>query len=229
MGGYGDHTFFKKEGNEVINAHFVGLVNLTKIFSRKKIRKFIQIGSSEEYGNTRAPQSESTHGQPISPYALAKLAATRFLVMKNNIEKYPVTILRFFLVYGPQQDNNRILPQIISGCLKNKKFPVSKGDQIRDFCYVDDAVKAIILALKSKKINGEIFNIGSGRPIKIKKVINQICKKIGRGKPQFGKIKYRKGENMKLYPSIKKARAKLKWKPRISFDRGLQIVINSHK
>ena len=90
------------------------------------------------------------------------------------------------------------MPQIISGCLKNKKFPVSKGDQIRDFCYVDDAVKAIILALKSKKINGEIFNIGSGRPIKIKKVINQICKKIGRGKPQFGKIKYRKGEKQNV-------------------------------
>ena len=144
-------------------------------------------------------------------------------------EKYPVIILRFFLIYGSKQDDNRILPQVIRGCLKNKKFNVSKGDQIRDFCYIDDAINAIFLALKSEKTNGEIFNIGSGKPKKIKKVINQICKIIGKGKPQFGKISYRKGENMKLYPNINKARIKLKWKPKMNFDRGIRIVINSFK
>ena len=83
--------------------------------------------------------------------------------------------------------------------------------------------------MTSEKNNGEIFNIGSGRPIKIKQVIKQIQKMIGKGRAQFGKIKYREDENMELYPSIKKARKKLKWSPKVNFNRGLKIVINSFR
>ena len=207
----------------------MGLVNLIKVLSKKKIKKFIQIGSSAEYGTAQAPQSETSQGTLFSPYALAKLASTQFLKMLYVTEKYPVSILRFFLVYGPGQDDNRILPQVIRGCLKNKKFKVSKGNQIRDFCYIDDVINAIFLALKSKKATGEVFNIGSGKPTKIKRVVNQVCKIIGKGEPQFGKISYRKGENMKLYPNINKARIKLRWKPKMNFNRGIKIVINSFK
>ena len=64
---------------------------------------------------------------------------------------------------------------------------------------------------------------------KIKKIVNQICKIKGKGKPQFGKISYRQGENMKLYPNINKARIKLKWKPKMNFNRGIKIVVNSFK
>ena len=85
------------------------------------------------------------------------------------------------------------------------------------------------MALKSNKANGEIFNIGSGKPEKIKDVIKQICKIIGKGQPQFGKIKYRKDENMKIYPNIKKARVKLKWTPKINFNNGIKTVINSYR
>ena len=115
------------------------------------------------------------------------------------------------------------------GCLKNKTFPTSKGNQIRDFCYIDDVVKAIFLALNSKKNNGEVINIGYGKPLKIKNIIQKIQKVIGKGKPQFGKLKYRKDENMNLYPNINKAKAKLKWKPKITFEKGIKIVINSLK
>ena len=90
--------------------HFIGLVNLTKIFLKKKITKFIQIGSCAEYGTAHAPQNESLQCLPNSPYALAKLAATRFSLMLYISKKFPITILRFFQVYGPQQDQNRALP-----------------------------------------------------------------------------------------------------------------------
>ena len=149
--------------------------------------------------------------------------------MLHKINKFPVCVLRFFQVYGPKQDQNRVLPQTIRNCLENKKFAASKGNQIRDFCYVGDAVNAILLALKSNKSSGEIFNIGEGKPIKIKKAITLIQKIIGKGQIQFGKIKYRKNENMKVYPNIEKARIKLKWRPTVSFIRGINIVINSFR
>ena len=229
LGGYVSHKSFEDKRDEITKAHFIGVVNLTKIFYKKKIKKFVQIGSSVEYGEIKAPQNENQYGLPNSPYALAKLASTQFLLMLHNTKKLPVAILRLFQVYGPKQDENRFLPQIIKGCLNNKKFRTSKGNQVRDFCHIDDVVNAIFLALDSQKANGEIFNIGSGKPKKIKYVIKQILKIIGKGKAEFGKIKYRKNENMKLYPNIKKARDKLKWRPKINFNHGIKIVINSYR
>jgi len=227
LGGYVNHSFSRNIEKKMKKTHFIGLVNLTKIFLKKKIIKFIQIGSCAEYGTAHAPQNESLQCLPNSPYALAKLAATRFSLMLYISKKFPITILRFFQVYGPKQDQNRALPQIIKNCLNNKKFSVSEGNQIRDFCYVDDVVKAIFLALKSRNSDGEIINIGYGNPTKIKDLIKKISRIIKGGKPQFGKIKYRKDENMKVYPNIKKAFIKLKWKPKINLDRGIKIVINS--
>ena len=227
LGGYGRHDDFAKGGGEIFKNHFLGVVNLTKIFSKKKIKKFIQIGSSEEYGKTKAPQSENLEGYPTSPYALAKLASTKYLQILYKKEKFPSTILRLFLVYGPHQDENRALPQIIKGCLKNKKFPTTKGNQIRDFCYIDDVVDAIFLTMFSKTSNGEIINIGSGETFKIKNVIEKVRQIIGKGKPQYGKMSLRKNENINLYPKIEKAKIKIKWYPKIKFDQGIRIVLRS--
>tara|TARA_Y100000590_G_scaffold461575_1_gene623488 strand:+ start:980 stop:1897 length:918 start_codon:yes stop_codon:yes gene_type:complete len=226
LGGYVNHTFSYKKKQSIIQAHYIGLINLTKIFSKKKIKKFVQIGSSAEYGKIKAPQNENYNCLPDSPYAKAKLASSEFLLMLYKVLNFPVTILRFFQVYGPHQDQNRVIPQIIKGCLEDKKFPTSKGGQLRDFCYVDDVINAIFLTLKSKKVEGEIINIGSGKPIKIRSVVNLIRQIIKKGKPQFGKVKYRKDENMKVYSNIKKAKIMLNWKPTFTLHKGIKNVIN---
>ena len=85
------------------------------------------------------------------------------------------------------------------------------------------------MSLKSKTTNGEIINIGFGKPIKIKDILRKIRKIIQRGKPVYGKIKYRKDENMKVYPDIKKAFIMLKWKPQFTTNRGIKFVISSLK
>ena len=230
LGGYIDHGPYENDKAEEINKnHFIGVINLTKIFLHKNIKKFVQIGSSVEYGQINSPQTENFSDIPDSYYSLSKLASTQFLLMLYKNYKFPTTILRLFQVYGPGQDRNRFLPQVIKGCIENRKFPVSKGEQVRDFCHVDDVVRAIFLALTSSKSNGEIFNIGLGKPIKIKKIIKLLCKIIGKGSPMFGKVKYRKYENMKLYPSITKAKSKLRWKPKLNFNQGINLVISSYK
>ena len=80
-----------------------------------------------------------------------------------------------------------------------------------------------------KKTNGKIINVGSGNPIKIKKAINLICKMIGAGKPRFGKLKYKKNINMKLYPDITRAKKLIKWKPKINFLQGIKLTISTFK
>ena len=123
------------------------------------------------------------------------------------------------------QNRNRFIPQIINGCIKNLKFATTQGNQVRDFCYIEDAVRAIFLALVSKKSEGEIFNVGSGIPVKIRLVIELVKRIIGKGKPQYGKLKYREGTNTLLYADNKKIKKLLGWQARVNLEEGLRKTI----
>ena len=101
--------------------------------------------------------------------------------------------------------------------------------QFRDFIYIDDVINAILKTLKNRKTNGEIINIGSNKPVRIKDLIIRICYLVGSGKPIFGKIKLRKDEIMSLYPNIDKAHKILKWRPKISLNTGLKRTIKYYK
>ncbi len=229
LSGYIEHTPFFDGGEEVINSHFTGLQNLLRVLDRENLRRFIQIGSSDEYGNIPAPQKESFREAPISPYSLAKTASTHLLQMLHHNEQFPAVTLRLFLVYGKGQDDSRFLPQIIKGCIKGKKFPTSMGEQLRDFCHVDDISDGIVSAFTKNNIEGEVINLGSGAPISIRMMIENISKIIGSGFPQYGQIPYRSGENMALYPDIHKALKLLDWKPKIDLDEGLKSTIKYYE
>ena len=88
---------------------------------------------------------------------------------------------------------------------------------------------AILKSLTNKNARGQIINIGSGEPRIIKNIIEYIKKISKGGYPQFGKIKLRKDEILKVYPDINKAKNKINWKPKISFKKGLKVTIDSFK
>ena len=147
FGGYVDHSNKK----ETFKSHYLGAKNLGNIFIKKKIIKFIQIGSSMEYGRVQSPQKESYLCKPESTYGISKFLATQFFLNLYIKKKFPVTILRLYQVYGPNQDLNRLIPIVINSCKLNKNFPCSSGKQFRDFLYVDDLIKAIDITFKKKK------------------------------------------------------------------------------
>ena len=213
LGGYVDHSNKIK----TYKSHYIGCKNLTEIFLKMKPKAFVQMGSSVEYGNVKSPQKENDKCNPKSIYGRAKLLSTIYLTNLFKKKNFPSTILRLYLAYGAKQDLNRFLPIIIDGCVKNKQFPCSSGNQFRDFVHVSDVVNAILKSLKSKKAKGQIINIGSGNPRKIKNIIEYVKNFLKAGHPQYGKIKFRKDEILKIYPSIKKAKNLIGWKPKISF------------
>ena len=225
LGGYINHQLFRHGGRDLIETHFTALQNLLEVLPRRKLKRFVQIGSSDEYGNAPAPQHEELREQPISPYSLAKSAGTQFLQMLHRTEDFPAVTLRLFLTYGPGQASNRFLPQIIRGCLDDETFPTSAGQQLRDFCYVDDTVSAITKALTQSEVEGGVFNVASGEAVTIRTMIEKVCVLTGSGKPQFGEIAYRPGENMALYGDISKVRSILDWEPTISLGDGLKKTI----
>jgi nucleoside-diphosphate-sugar epimerase len=225
LGGYIDHKNFNDGGRDLIDSHFIGVMNLVQSLPKDKLKCFVQIGSSDEYGNAVSPQKETIREQSISPYSFSKMAATHFLQMLNQTENFPCIILRLFLTYGPEQDIKRFLPQIIIGCLHGRTFPVSEGKQLRDFCYIDDVVDAILCTLNARNAIGEVINIASGQPVSIRSMVNRIQKRIGKGEPLYGAIPYRVGENMELYASIGKARHLLGWSPNITLEEGINKTV----
>ena len=226
LGGYINHKLFYNGGRGLIDQHFLALQNLIEVIPFSNLKRFVQIGSSDEYGNAPAPQHEELREQPISPYSLAKAASTHFLQMLHLTENFPAVILRLFLNYGPGQDSGRFLPQTISGCLADRTFPTSAGLQLRDFCYVGDTVSAIMQTLVVPEAVGNIFNIASGEPVSIREMTEKIRTLTGYGKPQYGEVPYRIGENMSLYANISKAKRILKWESSTSLDIGLKKTID---
>ena len=223
LAGYVDHS----DKQKTMKSHFNGCKNLAMFFVNKKIKKFIQIGSSIEYGKSKSPQKENNKNlqKSYSIYGKAKLLSTKLLLDLNEKYNFPVTILRLYLVYGPYQDTNRLIPITIMNAINNKRFNCSKGNQLRDFLYIDDLVNLIVKALKSKNLDGEIINVGSGKPISVKKLILKICKLSKGGHPLFGKIGLRKDEILKLYPNLSKVKKKIKWFAKVDIEKGLNKTI----
>jgi nucleoside-diphosphate-sugar epimerase len=228
LGCYVNHN----EKLKTYQSHYNGSKNLIDFFLNKKIKSFLQVGSCVEYGKNKSPQNEkiTTNIKDLkSSYGRAKLSATNYLLKKKKINNFPGNVIRLYLVYGPRQDFNRFIPLIIKGCLGNSNFPCSSGKQFRDFLYIDDAINAIIKCLIAKNLQGEVLNIGSGKPKKIKKVIYLIKNLIKLGNPSFGKIKMRSDEIYSLYPNIKKANKKIDWMPKVKFNDGIAKTINFYK
>ena len=229
VGGYVNHANYFNDGDKVFKVHFNGTKNLVNCINKSGLKSFVQIGSSDEYGKNSAPQNENQRELPISSYSFAKTAVTHFLQMLYRTEGFPVVILRPFLVYGPGQDKNRFIPQIVRGCLNNNNFPVSSGAQLRDFCYISDIVNAIFASVGNKNTYGEVVNIASGRAASIKSVVIMVRDIIGSGYPEFGKVESRIGESMELYADISKAKTLLYWTPRVNLKEGLMKTISSIK
>ena len=227
LAGYVDHSHKEK----TMRSHYDGCKNLSEFFVNKKIKKFIQVGSSIEYGKLKSPQKENIKNlqKTYSVYGKAKLLSTKFLMELRKKYNFPATVIRLYLVYGPKQDLNRLIPITIMNAIHNKKFDCSNGHQLRDFIYIDDLIEAILKILKSHHALGEIINIGSGKPISVRKLILKICKLSKGGKPQFGKIPLRKDEIIKLYPNLSKIKKLLNWKPKTNLENGLERTIKYFK
>lgn len=228
LGGYANH----KEKLIIYNSHYIGSKNLVDFFLNKKIKCFIQMGSGYEYGLKKFSyrENEKCYVDNLSMYSKSKLLATNYLLKKFNENDFPSIILRLYNIYGPAQDPNRLIPFVINGCLNNINFPCSAGVQYKDFLYIDDFIDLFFKCIKNyNKCIGNIFNVGSGKALKIKNIINYINNQIKKGKPNFGKISLRKDEGLKMYANIQKAKSQLNWKPKIKFYLGIKKTINYYK
>jgi nucleoside-diphosphate-sugar epimerase len=229
LGGYIDHRPYFAGGRDVVEQHLTGLMNLLDVLDRSVLRGFVQVGSSDEYGDQPVPQCGFSDSPPISPYAFAKRACSDLVRALAKQEDFPGIVARLFLVYGPGQGVERLLPHVVQACLRNEAFPVSPGEQTRDFCFVTDVVEGLLLAARTPQAHGSLVNIASGEPVRIRDVVESVVRLAGAGRPEFGARPYRQSESMALFADMSETTALLGWRPRVSLEEGLAKTIAAYR
>lgn len=206
-------------------SNVTGTINILEACRKNNIEKIIYSASSSCYGiPDKYPTSEKAEIRPQYPYALTKYIGEEMVMHWNKIYKIPALSLRYFNVYGTRARSNNTYGAVFKVFLKQKleKHPltiIGDGKQTRDFTYVTDIVKSNLIAAKSD-INGEIFNVGTGKP----QSINYLAELIG---GETIHIPKRPGEPDSTHADITKIKKMLRWKPLVSFEEGVQTMIDN--
>lgn len=218
--------------NLAIDINIKGTANLLRAFVNEKIALecFVNTGTCEEYGDGTVPFLEDHREMPVSPYSASKVAATYLCQMVFKTTGLPIVTLRPFLTYGPYQSMDMFIPSLIHHCLTGKDFPMTRGDQTREFNYVDDIVEAYLMAATSQNVIGQIINVGNSIEYRIKDVAEKIVREMGCPiRLLMGALPKRPGETLRFFCNNEKAKRLLGWSPRISLDEGLKKTIEWYK
>ena len=209
-----------------------GTLNVLLAARDEGVRRIVSASSSSVYGDTGAlPRTESQAPDPISPYAVAKLAAERFCTSFSRVYGIEAVSLRYFNVFGPRQDPNSqyaaVVPRFISAIAAGRPVTVhGDGEQSRDFTYIANVVEANVLAADATGAAGATLNVATGDS----ETVNNLADTIGRllGKP-VEKVHEpsRTGDVHASWADISAARETIGFEPTVSFEDGLRRTIDS--
>lgn len=224
-----DHTISWPDQRNIINQHLLSVLNLVEVFHADPPEAFVNIGSSDEYGNQPAPQRESFRESPIAPYSAAKVAATHYLQMLYRRTGFPAVVARFFLVYGPAQDPQRLIPWTCTTLLRGETMETTEGRQKRDFLFVQDAVEALVALAATPETKGQVFNVASGTAVSVRDVLETIQAIVGSGCLKLGARPMREGETMELFADVSSVRRVCGWSPRFDLPNGLRHTVEFYR
>ncbi len=209
----------------------LGTLNILLAARDSDVNRIVYASSSSVYaGVDELPKRESMNMVPTSPYGLTKIANEHYFKVFHDIYGLKSVGLRYFNVFGPRQDQKSdyaaVIPKFINLMINNKKPPIyGDGEQTRDFTFVKDAAIANIISFKSKKSNGDAYNIASGKQISVNDLVKKINEILGKNiKPVYENP--RPGDPKYSEADISKANKALGYKPKYSFNEGLKITVD---
>lgn len=211
-----------------------GIKNVLKLSQERGVEKVMFSSSSEVYGEpVEIPEREDGHLNPKLPYAVVKLAGETYLKSYGQEHGLKTCSLRFFNVYGPGQDSSAygfVAGIFIKQALAGKPITIfGDGTQTRDFVYIDDNIEATVQALLSDKTDGEVLNIGTGRPTTILDLAERVKEMVGKPSVEIKHTPPRaSGEVRHRFPDVSKLKKLLGYHARTSLDEGLKKTIEWH-
>ncbi len=228
---YTFHTAGKVSGSRSIELvpstfqnNLVTSVNMLTVAAEQKPGRLILMGSLEE------PEANQMKAIPSSPYAISKWAATTYAKMFHRLYDTPIVIIRLFMVYGPQkQDPDKLLPYVIRKLLKNESPKLGNGQREIDWIYIDDVIEGLVRAAVAKNIEGQTIDLGSGKLISIKDLVERIKFLMNSyTEIQFNALTDRLEEQIRR-ADTPKTFSQIQWKPQTELDEGLKNTIDWYK
>jgi UDP-N-acetylglucosamine/UDP-N-acetyl-alpha-D-glucosaminouronate 4-epimerase len=204
-----------------------GTLNVLLAARDEGVRRIVNASSSSVYGNTGGlPRVETQAPDPISPYAVAKLAAERFCTSFSRVYGMEIVSLRYFNVFGPRQDPTSqyaaVVPRFIRAVGAGEPVTIyGDGEQSRDFTFVDNVVGANLLAADAPGVGGEILNIATGGSVTVSALADAIGKLLG--KPvEKAYEPAREADVRASWADVGEAKRLLGFEPQVEFDEGLE-------
>ena len=205
----------------------IGTLNILKALLEGH-GKLIFASSAAVYGdNPNLPLKEAERPRPLSPYGVTKATGEEYLRVFHELYGLPVVALRYFNVFGPRQSANQyagVISIFINRALKNEPLVIfGDGKQTRDFIYVKDVVKANVLVAESKRANGRVFNVATGKQTSILELAQKVIGITGAnasivfGKPRPGDIRHSLADISEI--------RKLGFEPEWSLEDGLKKTV----
>ncbi|MBE7554836.1 MAG: SDR family oxidoreductase [Anaerolineales bacterium] len=213
---------------ELINT--LGTLNLLEAGRTAGVRRLVLSSTCAIYGDDPTlPKTETMRPQPKSPYAVSKLAAEHYCQIFWEAFGLETVVLRYFNVFGPRQDPSSPYSGVISifvNKLSQGAVPTIFGDgrQTRDFVFVEDVVRANLLAATVPQAVGSTLNIGTGYPISIRQLFEALRQIFAcEVAPTYGPA--RSGDILHSYADPSQAKAILGWKPQVTLETGLKYLV----
>jgi UDP-glucose 4-epimerase len=201
---------------------------------KKKARRVVFASSCAVYGDDRRlPKQEDMDPKPQSPYAVQKLAVEYYARVFHDLYGLETAVLRYFNVYGPRQNPSSPYSGVISifltKALHHEPAVIyGDGNQSRDFIYVQDVVRANLLAAAAKGAGGQVMNIGSGSSVVINQLWKAVCALSGQNlEPEYAP--QRPGDIVESVAGIASAKTLIGFEPEISFEKGLESTFEWYR
>jgi dTDP-glucose 4,6-dehydratase len=209
-----------------ITSNINGTVNLLNLSLEYEIEKFIHISTDEVYGSILDGSfTEESNYNPQNPYSASKSASDHFVMAYHNTYGLPVNITNCSNNYGPRQHKEKLIPKAIFKLMNGEKVPVyGRGDQIRDWLYVEDHCEALYEVWKKGKI-GQKYNIGGECEISNYELVTRICNYFNFDQSMIEFIDDRPGHDFRYSTDISKIKTELGWNPKFSFENGIEKTI----
>ncbi len=203
-----------------VHSLFLSTVNLLTVAAGLNGCRVILIASLNE------PPPSAEEPVPSSPYSAAKFAASTYGRMFHRLYGTPVVAVRLFMTYGPHQDAQKLVPHVALSLLRGGSPKLSSGLWQADWIYIDDAIEGMISTALAPDIEGSTIDIGSGRLIAVRDLVESIAELVGGiGKPVFGALPDRPVEPPARVADIESTYRKLGWRPRTELREGLAATI----
>ena len=217
-------------------ANVDGTVNVLVAARDAKVKRVVYAASSSAYGDTPTlPKREDMRPDPISPYAVAKLASEQYMISFYRCYGLETVSLRYFNIFGPRQDPTSpysgVLAKFTTQMLRGEQPTINgDGEQSRDFTYIDNAIEANLLACKApaQKAAGQMFNVATGRRVTLNETFKVLQALTSyKGQPKYGPT--REGDVKHSLADISKAEAALGYKPLVNFEEGLKRTVEWYR